>query len=223
MLLLLPGAAVAHAPLRGPHDHTSCVCDTQPRERSRDLAAVAPVLAHRPFRWRAFARVATHLKTSAATPGQAMAESSEAIRLRLAAALLDLGNHLMLPAEERKAFRLRRRLYSARARRLGLVGAAVRAGARRLDDVMLEIAIGERVQECNPKRTLALSCVVYERLDPDDGTEEASSPFFLMISTARGLTHGGFWPVGPWKWPEVCITYGLWRATIGFDRRATRH
>jgi hypothetical protein len=28
--------------------------------------------------------------------------------------------------------------------------------------------------------------------------------------------------MGPWKWPEVCIAPGFWRATMGFDRRATR-
>jgi hypothetical protein len=63
---------------------------------------------------------------------------SEAVRLRLAAALLDLGNHLMLSAEERRTFRLRKSLSSARARRLGLYIAAVKAGARRLDEVILE-------------------------------------------------------------------------------------
>jgi len=50
---------------------------------------------------------ATGLKALAAAPGCAPARISEAIRLRLAAALLDLGNHLMLSADERKAFRLR--------------------------------------------------------------------------------------------------------------------
>ena len=44
----------------------------------------------------------------------------------------------------------------------------------------------------------------------------------IKISTRRSLTHGRSWPIGPWKWPEVCIASGLWRATMGFDRRATR-
>jgi hypothetical protein len=47
---------------------------------------------------------ATGLKALAAAPGCAPTRISEAIRLRLAAALLDLGNHLMLSADERKAF-----------------------------------------------------------------------------------------------------------------------
>lgn len=78
---------------------------------------------------------ATGLKALAAAPGCAPARISEAIRLRLVAALLDLGNHLMLSADERKAFRLRGWLSSARARRLGVATAAVRVGARRLDEV----------------------------------------------------------------------------------------
>ncbi|HET7270711.1 MAG TPA: hypothetical protein VFI90_06445 [Rubrobacter sp.] len=71
---------------------------------------------------------------------------------RLAAALLDLGNHLMLSAEERRAMRLRRWLSSTRARRLGVAAAAVRAEAKRLDDVTLEIPIGTRTLEGNPGR-----------------------------------------------------------------------
>src|SRR5215212_7857917 len=58
---------------------------------------------------------ATDLQALAAAPGCAPTRISEAIRLRLAAALLDLGNHLMLSADERKAFRLRGWLSSARA------------------------------------------------------------------------------------------------------------
>jgi len=50
----------------------------------------------------------------------------------------------MLFADERKAFRLRGWLPSARARRRRVAAAAVRAGARRLDEVTLEIPIGER-------------------------------------------------------------------------------
>src|SRR5215203_3601721 len=58
---------------------------------------------------------ATDLQALVAAPGCAPTRISEAIRLRLAAALLDLGNHLMLSADERKAFRLRGWLSSARA------------------------------------------------------------------------------------------------------------
>jgi hypothetical protein len=69
---------------------------------------------------------ATGLKALAAALGCAPARISEAIRLRLVAALLDLGNHLMLSADERKAFRLRGWLSSARARRLVVAAAADR-------------------------------------------------------------------------------------------------
>src|SRR4051812_32409370 len=82
-------------------------------------------------------------RLTAPAPDRPLAKISEAVRLRLAAALLDLGNHLMLCAEERRALRLRKRLSSARARRLGLYVAAAKAGARRLDEVTLEIPIGE--------------------------------------------------------------------------------
>src|SRR5215203_5193701 len=59
-------------------------------------------------------------RLTAPAPDRPLAKISEAVRLRFAAALLDLGNHLMLCAEERKALRLRKRLSSARAHRLGL-------------------------------------------------------------------------------------------------------
>jgi hypothetical protein len=129
---------------------------------------------------------ATGLKALAAAPGRAPARISEAIRQRPAAALLDLGNNLMLSADERKAFRLRGWLSSARDRRLGVAAAAVRAGARRLDEVTLEIPIGERTQEGNPGRTLALSCVVYE--PPDRGAsnppEEVPALFWRVVNGA---------------------------------------
>ncbi|MBA3491087.1 MAG: hypothetical protein H0T55_03290 [Rubrobacteraceae bacterium] len=141
-------------------------------------AAVAPVLAHGSLRRRAFTHAATSLK--------ALARISEAIRLRLAAALLDLGNHLMLSADERKAFRLRGWLSSARARRLGVAAAAVRAGARRFDGVTLEIPVGERTQEGNPGRTLALSCVVYEPpgRGAGDPLEDVPSLFWRVVNRA---------------------------------------
>jgi hypothetical protein len=122
--------------------------------------------------------------TPAAAPNRSLAKISEAVRLRLAAALLDLGNHLMLSAEERRAFRLRKRLSSPRARRLGVAAAALKAGARRLDDVTLEIPIGERAQEGNPKRTLALSCVVCESPGhhASDSPEEGGSLFWRVAN-----------------------------------------
>jgi hypothetical protein len=85
----------------------------------------------------------------------------ERSRLRIAAVLLDLGNHLMLCDEERRARRLERKLSGRRARRLGLEAAALRSGARRADEVTLELPIGSREQEGNPSRTLAISCAVH--------------------------------------------------------------
>ena len=125
------------------------------------MCVTAAVLVHGPLRRRAFDRAVTRLRRPGTAPDRSLAKISEVVRLRLAAALLDLGNHLMLSAEEHRAFRLRSSFTSARARRLGVAAAAVGAGARRLDEVTLEIPIGERAQEGHPKRTLALSCVVY--------------------------------------------------------------
>jgi hypothetical protein len=92
----------------------------------------------------------------------------------------------MLSADERKAFQLRGWFPSARARRHGVAAAAVRAGARRLDEVTLEIPIGERTQESNPGRTLALSYVVYE--PPDRGAsnppEEVLALFWRVVNRA---------------------------------------
>lgn len=85
----------------------------------------------------------------------------ERARLRIAAALLDLGNHLMLCDEERRARRLEKRLSGHAAGRLGLEAAALRSGARRADEVTLELPVGSREQEGNPARTLAISCVVH--------------------------------------------------------------
>ena len=104
----------------------------------------------------------------------------ERVRLRFAATLLDLGHHLMLCNEERRARGIARKLDGRRRfrpwlrPRLGLEAAAIRAGARRADEVTLEIPVGSRVQEGNPGRTLALSCVVHH--PPRDGqTLENSS------------------------------------------------
>ena len=173
-------------------------------------AAVAPVLAHGSLRRRAFTHAATSLK--------ALARISEAIRLRLAAALLDLGNHLMLSADERKAFRLRGWLSSARARRLGVAAAAVRAGARRFDGVTLEIPVGERTQEGNPGRTLALSCVVYEPLGDlpggtSDAPEDAPSLFWRVAN--RG-SPGHLGPSVTVEIPE------LERALVSYHARPLR-
>lgn len=105
---------------------------------------------------------------------------SERVRLRLAAASLDLGCHLMLCEEERRARRLARRLSGLRALRSGLKTAALRAGARRKDEVTLEVLIGSRDQECNPGRTLELSLLVHhppqEEGEPRPADGESGEP-----------------------------------------------
>lgn len=100
-----------------------------------------------------------------------LGRARERARLRTAAALLDLGNHLMLCREERGARRLEKRLSGRRARRLGLEAAAMRLGAARTDEVTLELPVGSREQEGNPSRTLVLSCVVHH--PPREGHPKA--------------------------------------------------
>jgi hypothetical protein len=153
--------------------------------------------------------------TPATAPDRSLVKNPEAARLMLAAALLDLGNHLMLSAEERRAFRLRKWLSSARARRLGLYVAAVKAGARRLDEVILEIPIGERAQEGNPKRTLALSCVVYGPSDrgASDPPEDVPALFWRVANRLSPGQHG----------PSVTVDVpDLQRALISYHARPLR-
>lgn len=146
------------------------------------VAAVSLLAVGSLRRW-----TALKLQALVSAPARGGARISEEIRPRLAAALLDLGNHLMLSAEERRAIRLRRWLSSTRARRLGVAAAAVRAGAKRLDDVTLEIPIGTRTQEDNPGRTMALSCIVYEPSASGAATDpldEAATPFWRVVNKA---------------------------------------
>jgi hypothetical protein len=148
-------------------------------------------------------------------PDRPLAKISEAVRLRLAAALLDLGNHLMLCPEERRALRLRKRLSSARAHRLGLYVAAAKAGARRVDEVTLEIPIGERAQEGNANRTLALSCVVYGTPDrgPSDPPEDAPFLFWRVVNRPSPGQRG----------PSVTVDVpDLDRALISYHARPLR-
>jgi hypothetical protein len=122
----------------------------------------------------------------------------------------------MLSAEERRAFRLRKRLSSARARRLGVADAAVGAGARRLDDVTLEIPIGERDQEGNPKRTLALSCVVYESPGhhASDPLEDDGASLFWRVVNRASPGHRG---------PSVTVDLpDLDRALLAYHARLLR-
>ena len=85
---------------------------------------------------------------------------AERARLRLAAALLDLGNHLMLCDEERRARRLRRLLEKARRRGRDPEGVLRRFGGSQTDDVTFEAPIGSRPHEGNPARTLEISCAL---------------------------------------------------------------
>jgi len=178
--------------------------------------AVASVPTVGPLRRWVHARATTATGTLAAAPARIFAGVSERTRLWLAATLLDLGNHLMLPADERKAFRLRKRLSSARARRLGVAAAATKAGAKRLDDVTLEIPIGERAQEGNPSRTLALSCVVYE---PPRGRDQGYGPedapyLFWRVANRASPGHRG---------PTVTVEVtDLTRALVCYHARPLR-
>jgi len=127
------------------------------------------------------------------TPRRVCFELADRVRLRLAAALLDLGNHLMLSGEERRALRLRKKLSGPWARRLGIGAAAMRAGAKRVDDVTLEVPIGTRRQEGNPRRTLVLSCVIHEppsrdgagaAREEEEEEESAPSVFWRVVNRA---------------------------------------
>ena len=85
---------------------------------------------------------------------------AERARLRLAAALLDLGNHLMLCDEERRARRLGRVLEKARHRGRDPEDVLRRFGGSRTDDVTFEAPIGSRPHEGNPSRVLEISCAL---------------------------------------------------------------
>jgi hypothetical protein len=96
-----------------------------------------------------------------------------------------------------------------------LHGAAVKAGARRLDEVTLEIAIGERPQEGNPKRTLALSCIVYESPDhhASDPPEDVPA-LFWRVANRPSPRHRG---------PSVTVDVpDLDRAIIAYHARPLR-
>jgi hypothetical protein len=150
---------------------------------------------------------------------EARSASAERVRLKLAALLLDLGNHLMLSGEERRALRLQKKLSSPRARRLGIKAAAMRAGARRVDDITLEIPIGTRRQEGNPGRTLVLSCVIHEPPSRDgvraahEEEESARSVFWRVVNKASEGYRGASVTV---EVPE------LESALIAYDARPLR-
>jgi hypothetical protein len=139
----------------------------------------------------------------------------ERARLRIAAALLDLGNHLMLCDEEREARRLERRLSGRRTRRLGLEAAALRLGARRADEVTLELPVGSREQEGNPTRTPAISYVVHH-------------PPRVGYPAARGGDCTLSWRVvnGPspgYRGPStMCEVSSLERALVAYHARPLR-
>ena len=143
----------------------------------------------------------------------------ERVRLRVAASLLDLGNHLMLCDEERRARRLRRRLSGRRARRVGLEAVALRLGARRADEATLELPVGARRQEGNPSRTLVLSCVVH----PPARTEQPA-----VKGLPRACDRPWSWRVANRPSPEyrgpsiTCEVPSLERALIAYHARPFR-
>lgn len=139
----------------------------------------------------------------------------ERARLRIAAALLDLGNHLMLCDEERKARRLERRLSGPRARRLGLEAAALRLGAKRADEVTYELPVGSREQEGNPSRTLAISCVVHH---PPRGEYPAVQDGDCTLSW-RVVNRPSQGYRGP---STMCEVPSLERALVAYHARALR-
>ncbi len=139
----------------------------------------------------------------------------ERARLRIAAALLDLGNHLMLCDEERKARRLERRLSGRRARRLGLEAAALRSGARRNDEVTLELPVGSRKQEGNPSRTLVVSCVVHHppREEYPTGRNEGCTLSWRVVNR----------PSPGYRGPStMCEVPSLERALLAYHARPLR-
>lgn len=140
----------------------------------------------------------------------------ERARLRIAAALLDLGGYLMLCDEERKARRLERRLSGRRTRRLGLEAAALRLGARQADEVTLELPVGSREQEGNPSRTLAVSCVVHH---PPRGQHQAARDGDCTLSW-RVVNR----PSPGYRGPStMCEVTSLERALVAYHARPLRH
>lgn len=143
----------------------------------------------------------------------------ERARLRIAAALLDLGNHLMLCDEERRARRLGKRLSGRRARWLGLEAVALRLGARRADEVTLELPVGSREQEGNPTRTLVISCVIHH-------PPREEHPMAEGLRRAGGCTRS--WrvvnrPSPGYRGPATtCEVPSLERALIAYHARPLR-
>jgi hypothetical protein len=139
----------------------------------------------------------------------------ERARLRTAAALLDLGNHLMLCDQERKARRLERRLSGRRARRFGLEAAALRLGAKQTDEITLELPIGSREQEGNPSRTLAISCVVHH-LPPGERPTAQDGDCALSWRVANRPSPGYRGP------SAMCEMPSLERALLAYHARPLR-
>ena len=91
----------------------------------------------------------------------------------------------------------------------------MKAGASRLDEVTLEIPIGARHQEGNPKRTLALSCVVYESPGHHASNlpEDVPALFWRVVNRASPGHHG----------PSVTVDVpDLDRALISYHARPLR-
>ena len=124
---------------------------------------------------------------------------AERARLRLAAALLDLGNHLMLCDEERRARRLSRVLEKARHRGRDPEDALRRFGGSQTDDVTFEAPIGSRPHEGDPARTLEISCALSRPAKLADALGGVSEPVVAWRVTNR--PSGG--RPGPVSYSEV--------------------
>ena len=109
---------------------------------------------------------------------------AERARLRLAAALLDLGNHLMLCDEERRARRVRGSIDRSLRRGQDPERALARLGGSWTDEVTFTVPIGLRAQDGDPSRTLDLSCTVCRPPDAGFGSA-AGEPTVAWRVTAR--------------------------------------
>ena len=144
-----------------------------------------------------------------------LGRARERAGLRIAASLLDLGNHLMLCDEERRARRLEKKLSGRRGLRLGLEAVALRSGARQADEDKIEIPVGSREQEGNPVRTLAISCVVHH---PPRGEYPAAQDWGCTL-TWRVVNR----PSPGYRGPStMCEVPSLERALVAYHARPLR-
>ncbi len=174
--------------------------------------AAAGLLALAVERW---GRLKASAKAGAAAVGRAVsgalrrrwARISERLRLRVAAALLDAGNHLMLSDDERRALRVEKKLRAAvsrgprRARRQALrLGAEAWRGSESEDFEVLCVPVGAR-PEAGGLRQLSLSCVLYPPFDPYD--ERGGCHFVWRVANGPAPDPSGRPGRGPTSYCEV--------------------